>query len=451
MEFAESCGERGPIRLLELATDEMVAWDPHSVVSAEGRVLVGVVDRVDITSFHGGLDRGAAARRVVSIDECGGDIQTLAEAVDTSFVAPREGAPSFACAGGVSRLTWIDPSGDAPGKVVDAVDCRLAWVDDRVVYERADGESTALVSTRFDARGDVEESVVLVANLTEWQRRSVGDERDDVGDEPTGRVFALSDGQLLDIDVATGAVEVVAEDASMFSVRYPDLVVVGSERHLVLDLEAGTQIEFELPLDRVDGPPVFGPDTVALPISRAWGGTALVTLDEHYAQTVNGVWRPVWTTSMGKRLMTGADQWKRGLHSWLPGEHTELVEGLPVELRVEGPDLLVLTYTYGGHERAQEVARYKDPWLARPVLVQDAYRPQRLAGGGWVTVRAEVGEVAGDLLLVREDGATELIDTDVHLEVAAFSGPWGVPTEPVVTYVVEDGERRGLWRAHLDP
>ena len=454
--FAELCGGVEPVRLLPLAEDEMIPWDQRSVAAVEGRFVLGVRDRVDISTFYAGVDRPGAARRLVSVDACGGDERSVAEDVDTVFVAPRPGAPSFACAGGEDRLTWIDPLGVVAAREVGAVGCALAWVDDRAVFELATGPDGAdLVAARFDGTGALREAEILAQNVAAWERRSLTRDRFPVGDEPTGRVFALADRQLLDIDVRTAQTRVIAEDVRSFGAQYPVLVYFGDAGVFLLDLDQNIEIEIDSPFASFSQGPIFGPGTVALVDPGGWAETGFITLEDHEVYTRTYRWSPLATMSDGTRLLRGGvSTTPYGLYRWRPGENQEYLEGPPLDAWFDEGDVWLLTHAYGEHERTQEIAVLDDPTLERRVVVENVYRPQRMSDEAWLTVRAEVGQVAGDLLLVHADDntATQLVDRNVHLEFSAFTGgPAQPPADGTVIYVVVDGERSGLWTARLAP
>lgn len=450
--LAQLCDRAAPTLLLPLADDEMVAWDPQSIVDIGERTLIGITDHVGISTFYTTGHRLTAASRIVSVSQCGGDQRTVAEGVDGTYAAPSPDAPSFGCAGGLERMTWIDPAGLAAPRPVDAIGCMFAWVDERVVFERPLGpDGRQLVAARFDAVGGAFDVDVLATDAAHWERRSVGADPTTPGDEPSGHVFALVGSDVVDINVRTGEETVVAQDAVRFGAQYPYLVYFTATNSFFLDLERDLLIELESTSRSFHDGPVFGPDTVAVYDNGGWGATGMLTLEDHQFSSRNEHWTPVAAMSDGTRVLEGGtSNSPSGLYSWEPGRAEEYLEGRTVETLQDG-DLWVLTHSDGRHERGQQVTRIDDPTLQPHLVVDDVYRPQRLDDGSWISVRAEIGDVSGPLLVVHEQSEnTELVDEDVHLEFSVFRGASLRPrADRVVTYVVEHGTRRGLWTARL--
>lgn len=452
----ELCGAAEPVRLLALDETEMVTWDEHAVVEHGARLLIGARVRTDITTADIGSDAAAAASRVVSVDACGGEPIEIAADVDTVFLAPRATAPSFACAGGVDRLTWIDPDGVLPSVQVDAIGCRFTWVDDDVVFAVAISEDEdQLVRATFDGFGTIVARDVLVEGLIHWGPRSGFFGRWPVLDDQNGRVIALgADDDLVEIDVRTSESETLRTSVRGFGVHDGIVVYRSGDLRFVWHLDSGVEDDFELVGDSYSSYAEFGGGMATLYDSSTWGRTLLITLDGHERTSMTGTLLPLATTGDGARIVSAhSTQVERGLYRWVPGGDLERFAGPAVEVWTDD-ELWTISYAYAEHERAQSIVTYQDGSTQPHVVAENVYRPWPWTDDRWLTVRPEIGEVSGPLVLVDpSDGSERIVDDDVHLELARFRGGsnplLGRAHDDTVTYVVEHGARRGLWRARL--
>ena len=455
VELAEICGAAEPVRLLALDETSMVTWDEGGVATHGSRWLIGSRARSDIpTDFVG--NAAAAAQRIVSVDECGGDPIEVAVGVDTTFLAPRPTAPSFACAGGIERMTWIDPDGVRPSVQVDAVGCSFGWVDDDVVFAVAVADDEEqLVRATFDASGAIVASEVLVEQLRHWGPRSGFVGPRPIVDDPEARVIALGDDEVLvEIDVRTLESHPLRSEVDGFGV-WDGIVVYGSGGlRFVWHLDSDVEEEIEIIGSSYSSYAKFGGGVATLRDGAAWGRTLLVTLDGHERTSMSGAWHPLVAMDDGARIIEArSSQDQLGLYRWMPGDDVEQFSGPVVETWTDG-DLWTVAYSYAEHERAQNVVTYDVGSMERRVVLENVYRPWPWSDDRWLTVRPELGEVSGPLVLLDPaDGSARVVDEDVHLEVAGFRGgsnpARGRAHDGTVLYFVEHGGRRGLWRARL--
>jgi hypothetical protein len=455
VELEEICGAAAPVRLLALDEAAMATPDDRAVVRHGSRWLIGSRTRTGVPT-HDLVGADEAAQRIVSVDECGADTIEIAAGVDTIFLAPRPTAPSFACDGGVERMTWIDPDGARPSVEVGAVGCSFIWIDDDVVFAMAAAEDEEhLVRATFDGSGRIAATEILVEGLRRWAPKSGFVESRPVLDDLEGRVIALGDDEVLvEIDVRTLDSQALRSSVEGFGI-WNGIVVYGTRStRFVWDL--ATDVETEIDAGSFGYSPfaTFGGDVAALQNNEAWGRTLLITLDGHERTTISGTWRPIAAMDDGARIVEArSSQDKLGLYRWMPDDDVEQFSGPVVETWTEG-ELWTVAYSYAAHERAQKVVTYDVGSMQEHVVVEDVYRPWPWTDETWLTVRPELGEVSGPLVLVDPaDGSARVVDEDVHLELAGFRGgsnpASGREHDGTILYVVEHGARRGLWRARL--
>jgi hypothetical protein len=352
-------------------------------------------------------------------------------------------------------MTWIDPDGLLPSAPVDAVGCSFTWVDDDVVFAVAPSEDEEqLVRATFDATGAIVASELLVEGLFHWGPRS-GFTDPPVVDDPAGRVIALGDdGALIEIDVRTLESQVVRSAVVGFGVSDGTVVHGTRDTRFVWHLDSDVEAEIDAGSFGYSPYATFGGDVAALQNTEAWGRTLLITLDSHERTTMSGTWRPLVAMDDGARIVEArSSQDKLGLYRWMPGDDVEQFSGPVVEAWSDA-ELWTIAYSYAEHERAQDVVTYDVGTMERHVVVANVYRPWPWSDDRWLTVRPDLGEVSGPLLLVDpSDDSARVVDEDVHLELARFRGgsnpAIGRAHDDTVMYVVEHGTRRGLWRARL--
>lgn len=296
---------------------------------------------------------------------------------------------------------------------------------------------------------------MLIEGLRHWGPRSGFVGRHPVEDDLEGRLIALgADDVLVEIDVRTNDSQALRMDVDGFGV-HDGIVVYGSGNlRFVWHLGSGVEEEFETVGHSYSHYAEFGGKMATLYDGAAWGRTLLVTLDGLERTSMTGTVLPLATMDDGTRIVSAhSTQVQRGLYHWVPGDDLEQFAGPAVEVWTDG-DLWTVSFAYGEHERAQSIVTYDGETMQPHVLLENVYRPWPWTDEQWLTVRPEVGDVSGPLVLVDPaDGSARLVDDDVHLELARFRGGSnpgnGRAHDNTVMYVVEHGTRRGLWRARL--
>ncbi len=470
--LAELCGENAPVQLLPLGQDEAVTATPHAIVRNGDRWLIGV---------HTEVDTGEDQERIVSVDDCGGDANVVAEGYDQVLAPPRAGLPWVACrqVGVIHEdMAWFDPEGRVPPRSLGSRACQLAWVGDEVVFAVPSGDAYQLTVARFDAAGEVAAQEVLANDISTWAHRTPVRNQSHtsyailsaprVAEEPTGHLYAVTTSdELLDVEVGTRQLTVVGRYAGGIRSIVADdqIVAMRGESAFVVDLAQGDVAEYADVQSGINGGPYLGSGSVTVTRnSVANGNTYAVTRGDMLDHVLpSTLLYPVGEGDGGRIYFFGSTRDHRGLFTWRPDspiyrtESPEFLAGPALSAWHDGDLYAVTRWTAEPSEDEPEydLVRFVGPSLTAEVLFRDVYDPLPLPGGRWVSVR-EDSETSGALtVLTPGDDRGTVVDEGVDRELAAFQGgparAVDTDTDATVVYVVTRGGRRGVWLLELEP
>lgn len=446
-DLAEACGAEAPVQLLQLDVNESVRSSTTSIVAAGDRYLVGVVEHARPTLGELPDEETITDQRIVSVDACGGDAKVIAEGVDHILAPLDDNSPWLACRYG-GGLTIIDPDGE---EEPEPIDTRAGCAGSIIAGTRwflADGD---LLRADAGVLTTVAEDVVFL----DWQ-----------SDERT-LLYSTTDLTLWEHDIATGATAAIALDVARFQLT-PD------DRHIVSTPSTEANDGPWTIRDRRTGDAMTDlSGALRLPeqgVAFDRGGSILYvdlpsfdTFEVPTPSRDGELWNVVGITDDRSLLLWPAHN--ESVHRVAVDGRAELLHtGLMPDLRFDGRDIWAWDYdidpaVYDIPAASSRLLRIPLDGGPPETIVDDVHQPLGLDDGRWVSVRDQEAR-RGDLWVIDPIAGTEaIVDTEVGQYFARLHGPAHVfPTDELhpagdafFYMVLDDGDRRGLWRATLAP
>lgn len=445
--FANVCGEAGPIRALELAEDH----DLDSTQRIGERLYhhIGRIERIDGTPLVNFTERSTWSTGL-----CGESPVHIADDISNLYTTERWPGVLLGCTPKLG-LVSLDPEGVAPPHpLFSSAACSFEWTDHGIVALAPGDGLGALLLHPYpdDPRRETTEAIVLIPQVLP----------DTLTIRPDA-VHAITPAhELVRVDLASLAVTSVQPQVRSYSLS-------ADERYLLWQDTVAT-----------GGSPMWPDGVVSLRDDRTGSSVALGVgshLDEHNLQ---------WA-ARGLVLFSDPHQKIYFLPTLnfiaLPPNHHLDHEG-PLEdgrwlaenlLIGSGPWLTTVDLADGAtsplfSRRAQLLARYADSILVLDVaecctgegplwrVPFDRSPPRRLAERATREARlADPHRVVTPLDIdAAQLGTLVLVDADTHSEQriddSVDAGSFTVlpaPDSLLVAYAVHDGDRSGVWLAHL--
>jgi hypothetical protein len=216
-EFAELCGQQGPVQILALADDEVVIGQSSRQVEFEGRWLYPirqfdrpVLNAVAATWGAAYRDFSQVAERLESLDPCGGDRRVIAEGLDEIRVPADPEGPWLGTGQEGTELSTFDPTGSAaPRHLASIAPFRFIAQGRDVYVQRAAERDFARVTVSAD---DLKWRVLVDDVL----RTSLPFPRFPEAPPHRSAVVLRSDGALVGVDLRTDDVVPLASGVGWF-------------------------------------------------------------------------------------------------------------------------------------------------------------------------------------------------------------------------------------------
>jgi hypothetical protein len=213
-DLEDVCGKEGPVQILPLDEDEAVMWGPQAATLVDGRWLFAVqrFDRevVDVASARFTEPYRVVPQvdaRVESVEPCGGDRRIVAEGIDTIMAPTQDGRPWLGEHVDTRTLFVFDPSGGFAAQEL-ARGRLVTWVE---------GEPASAVVHRTQERDLVSFAIGGDDIVPRVVATSVAQTRWGHPDSQRALLVLHDDGDLVEIDLATGESEPVAAGIRSFS------------------------------------------------------------------------------------------------------------------------------------------------------------------------------------------------------------------------------------------
>lgn len=468
VEYAEVCGEAGPVRVLELSPGERLNPAPWKF----GERVVYTIGRATNDLLMQFLPWNSTMVTVWTTGPCGESPRKLAEDIKSVFTLERWPGVLLACDQHAGQVLALDPEGVRPANVVftGLSDCELRWTAFGLVsVEESVEEDGSSLTGRLrlhpypqDPSVDEVEPVTLLGTVR--TRSSLGfpsSQQLRVFDE-----FALAvtaDATLVQIALADGAVTPVQSGVAGF-------LADATGRTLLWQDATPTSLEVDYPegklflRDRNDGSDVFlGEAAIELnwnALNYLEHGFIVITRDTIRVFSLPGLGF-IDLPRLNFRAEVDAQHWLMaspqmiGVVDLVSGEAKELVQlvhgkGDIVRVRDEGFDLLKTTPCCGtGNSWRDEASLWFVPYAGEPRRL--AARATRfgdtLRDGRRVALVDIDGDWHGNLELI-DPGA----DTVLRIDEGVFAGVYLAPEvfgEDVVVYSIPGDERTGVWIARM--
>ncbi len=466
VEFAEVCGEAGPVRVLELAPGERLNAPPSEFgdrrVFAVGRAMPEDVRETRPWNF--------APMTVWSTGPCGEAPRRVAEGVDWVFtIAPLPGV-LLACDAAAGELLVLDPEGGAPPHVLAAMDCNSlsGWTThgllsvSRILEGEKDSGLATLQLHRFpaDVHRDVAETVTLLDTMRTLSRTGQG-----IGQKVLSEfVLAVTaEDELVRVDlddgavttVQTGVAAFVSDDVEGRYVLWQDLTPTNDDP----DRPAGKLFL----RDRSDGSDAFVGEGV---LAYSWSalryiqrGVFFLDLEPIRMFSLPGLGFTDLPPLGQVELMI--DERRVLMSSWGRLNVVDTVSGAVTTLyndfgqieryREDGVEVLALPICCAGDNTwRDEGPLWFIPYegAARQLAARATRSGQTFADGRRVDTVSIGGDWRGVLQLSDPETGEAL-----RIDEGVFAQPYvrGVFGDDVVVYSVPRGERAGVWIARLPP
>ena len=471
-DLAELCSQRGPVQVLPLEADEIVAPIYGAAATHEDRFLYGV--RTMSGPVGAWLDGGGhawsppyeeeVAARVESVDRCGGDRRVVAEGFAEIWPPEDPGGPWLGYATGTGELFTFDPRGDAPARRLARTPNRpvrlVAGTD--VFVQRSDAHDFARITITPDAL----QTQVLLTEVDSFTFPF---------DDPQFVVVVREDASLWEVDLQSGRAEALATEgrpvrwASMFrEPRWvvwlplePEAVAEGPGAATGLPTEVWT-LDRETGVSRLlaqdagglgvwaqqDIVVILDSDSDLGPVQElvTYDGTARLMLDADAGYFADD--------GQGHHVVFEKGMTQTGIYEVRDGAIERIGTAGPGTRLSEGALWRVEPYVDGHGLDAFEIVRTPLATREREVFRRDVYSDVELADGRWARFDGEVPTTPIDLVVIDPTtGRTQLVDERVVPSLVEYGtrqpeGTW--LAEELVYQVVDDtGSRAGLWRARF--
>lgn len=476
-ELAEVCGEPSPFRVLELAEGEHAL--PNSVVRVGDRILWLVGDADFEPSVH---EHGYEAPQETvawATGPCGESPVVVAHDFDSMFVhAETWPDHALACDHETGDVFVLDPDGVRPPNLVaPAAACGRTWTEHGIfnTAPREDG-TTELVFQPLaaDPWDPAPPTVRLVEALRPDRWHLAWSASHDTFAVRGDELFALeADGDLVTIDLIDGSTAIertgvwafeITDDARWLLWQDPPATTDDSywspSTLSLTDRESG--VTTQMAEGTVNGSVVRSwrePDHLRLRLGEYFGDPSLVvllpSLETYLIPEGRKVLGPI---EGGARWLVAATQ-SGSLDTTLrlrdldDESETPLFDGDGwIEERDDGLDVLEISM-WIDEQPFDHGEMWYVPFDGEPELRARRASMHRFdLGSDLLLTSLDIhGDWVGDLVVVDEETLEErLVDADVFAYSTGYNERGRFPDD-AFAYVVDDGERSGIWLARLAP
>jgi hypothetical protein len=453
--LAEVCGAPGPFRLLPLDPEDRPVPE-DGIVRVDDRIVIIVGTGELYDSWRGPVPANTTVR---AFGPCGEDPVVIGNDIDRVFMVPQWPGVVLGCEVQTRALVRLDPHGVAAPENL-ATNCDAAWTPAGLVHvERADTASVVLQPYITPSKLEFAAPLVLIdqlphPSLTYTPPRPLID----------GVLALRADGDIVHVGF-DGGIRVEASSARYFALS-PD------DRYLLWQSAASEEPDAEFPegdifvRDRVSGAgaslvhahlparnnPLFPePDAAQFTLGETLSGQWLVELPSFTLHKIPP------GLQLNRRIADG--RWLARSDLFGPyvlrdlenGADTPLTEqdGYPFGTFGESLDLLVTPHNLTYRE-TRPLVRYPFNGSAPREIAPRVTRGYFSLGDGRLVSPVSINSRwVGDLVVV-DPSTQEELQIDDHVVAAVDLEQWHRAFAPdEVVYVVADGERSGVWLAHL--
>ncbi len=478
-ELEEVCGEPSPFRVLELPAGEH-ALPGFSVMRVDDRILwlVGDADFVPSTHEHG--YQPPEHTTLWSTGPCGQSPVVVAEDLDALFVNAETWPDHvLACDTATGDVLVLDPEGvRSPHVVASNVACGTTWTEHGIfatTAARDDGTASLVFHPlAVDPWEPPPAPVVLVDSLRPDRYRLARSASHDTFAVRGDELFALqANGELVTIDLIDGDRELERTDVFAFDLSadarwllWQDAPTSTDDPHWapgnvsLTDRSTGTTtLLAQAELSSMGLQSEDSPSHLRLVLGKYFGDPTLVvllpSLEMHVVPEGRWVNGPIedgarWLVSATKPNTLDTTQL---LYDIEDGSETLLFDGDGFFDYVDdGLELLEISM-WIDEQAFDQGELWHVPFDGTPELRAHRSSMHRfdLGDDRMITTLDIHGDWVGDLVVVDHDTLEErLVDSDVFAYSPRYNERDRFPDD-AVAYVVDDGDRSGIWLARLAP
>lgn len=471
VEYAELesvCGAPSPLRILELASDEVVRAGESLRVQDRVLYVVRRLDKDDPDALYS----TTAESTVWSMGPCGESPVQLATGIDDIFMLPRWPDVVLGCEKATGNIVVLDPTGAAqphivfPGVPQDWTGCGLNWTDFGLLsLEEHDDEFGALSLYPYpdDPRTGTSAPAVLIDPIRIGPSNGGGPGyRSNVLYTYADEALVLTPEDLVRIDLADGSASTLQPSVAAVSASRNGQLLLWQDAAITKDHPEYPEGKIFL-RDRSTGSDVLLGET-----ALRYSGLSLFRIEQGLIQLALGALdKPLriffvpgleFVDVAGDLLLNAQLADGRWVGSSLFGGYLDLIDLpsnastrlFPRKARVFGHDDDAVYVLEGSGDLRNEGAMWRVP-LDGSAMTKLADRATRFMA------RLEDGRLLGpvgagafylaSLVLVEPETRNESrIDDHVHFYSIDASR---IKEEGIVSYSVADGERSGLYLARL--
>ncbi|MBA3548241.1 MAG: hypothetical protein H0T76_17300 [Nannocystis sp.] len=469
VEFAEICGEAGPVRVRVLGPGERLNAPPWQF----GDRMVYAVGRATAEDAKKPTPSSQMPMTVWTTGPCGEAPRRIAEGVAWAFMNAQWPGVLLACDAAAGELLVLDPEGGAPPHVLAGMDCSRfpLWTAHglvsvtRIFEGEVDTGLATLQLHRFpgDVYREPAQTVTLLDRVRTLSRTG----------QPVGqmvRVFpefllaVTPEDELVRVDLDGGAVTVVQTGVAAFESDYLE------GRYVLWQDLTPTNDDPDRPAgklflrDRGDSSEVFVGEGV---LAYSWGALRYIDRGVFFLDLVESI-RMFSLSDLGftdlprlGRINMMIDERRVLMEKWRALNVVDLVSGAVTTLydgvgqidryREDGVEVLVLPVCCAGENTWRDEGRL---WFipyegtARQLAARATRFGQTLPDGR----RADMVDIGADWR-----GVLQLSDPEtgeaLRIDEGVFARPYvaGVFGDDVVVYSIPRGERAGVWIARMPP